>query len=321
MFYATLKKYYSNVRLYPIINLNLDESSFSPEDISGIYEFLIHSVLESSHRDSLAALEFSLACPQLNLNLAKIYRKLSEAKLPLAVASLISVDQVYELKAALEGVLAEPIEIFSPAFDDDIAKLIQSDAFMKEYFHYIPGVYSEADVDEVLQFNTKRIKVYPMDIRSPQALLEALQGPYPELRSAKIRSRVITVTEELLERYRPYDKLPSNPNLVVVTCPRDYQRVRRDFMLKPSMKLVFKPLVRDAQDLVNYIKASSPDTSIIIAGLRGDLKRAQSLSGVEFIATRMFKSVLFDMLSGAISDTEAQLRIHNELHKYSTVSA
>ena len=306
------------MKLYPIINLNLDESSFSSEDISGIYDFLIDAITKSADTSSLAALEFSLACPQLNINLLKIYSKLSAAKLPLAIASLVSVDQTLELKAALAGALTEPMEIFSPAFDDDIAKLIQTDSFMKQYFHYIPGVYSEIDAKEVLETygNPAKVKVYPMEIRTPQALLEALQGPYPELRSAKLRSRVITVTEELLEKYHPYDKLSNNPNLIVITSPRDYQKIRKDFMLKPSMKLVFKPLVRDLQDLVNHIKASSPGTSIVIAGLGGDLTKARSLSGVGFIATRMFKSVLFDMLSGAISDSQARERIRKDIEQY-----
>jgi hypothetical protein len=312
------------VKLYPIINLNLDENSFSVQDISGIYDFLINAISKSEDKDSLEAVEFSLACPQLYTNLPNIIAKLKEANIPLALASLISVDQVLDLKSTLEGILIEPIEIFSPAFDDDIVKLIQSDSFMKQYFNYIPGVYSESDIDEVLKLtetSMRKIKIYPMDIGTPQALLEALQGPYPELRSAKLRSRIITVTEELAGKYQPYEKISTNPNLAIVTSPRDYQKIRKNFMLKSSMKLVFKPQVRDPQDLVNYIQASHPKTQIVIAGLGTDLKRAKSLKGAEFIATRMFKSVLFDMLSGAISDDEARIRITNELHKYSTISA
>ncbi len=305
------------MKLYPIINLNLDESSFSPQDISGIYDFLITTVASFADREALAALEFSLACPQLYINLPNIIAKLKEANIPLALASLISVDQVLDLKSTLEGILLEPIEIFSPAFDEDIAKLIEADAFMKRYLNYIPGVYNEVDVDEVLQLspNISKLKIYPMDTRTPQALLEALQGPCPELRSAKIRSRIITVSAELADKYQPYEKLSKNPNIMVVTSPRDYQKLRKDFMLRPSVKLVFKPLLRDPQELVNYIKAASPKTQVVIAGLGADLKRAKSLSGVEFIATRMFKSVLFDMLSGAISDDQARKRIREEIEK------
>ncbi len=310
------------MKLYPIINLNLDENSFSVQDISGIYDFLISAIAGSEDRSSLEAIEFSLACPQLYQNLLNIHTKLSEAKLPLAIASLISIDQVLELKACLEGALVAPMEIFAPAFDEDIAKTIQADAFMKQYFNYIPGVYSEIDLDEVLQFsNISKLKIYPMDVRTPQALLEALQGPYPELRSAKFRARVITVTAELEEKYNPYKNIETNPNLMVVTSPRDYQKIRKDFMLRPTMKLIFKPFLRDPQELVNYAKAANPEVQVIIAGLGADLKRAKSLGGVEFIATRMFKSVLFDMLSGAISDNEARVKITNELHQYSTLSA
>ncbi len=294
------------MKLYPIINLSFLEAKLSAQEFSRLYWFIVDAVDDWTCRDSnidhIEAIEFSLASPYVFENLFDIKTKLWEGNLELALASLISIDQLLEIKKH-SYFIDEPIEVFAPAFDEQIAEMIDQDEWMNDYIDYIPAVYSASDVDEIFEFYHKvpKLKVFPMNPNTGDDLQRALEAPYPELRNYK----AVQGGKEL-----------------IITSPRDYQKIRKEFLLNPiSKKLVFQPEQRNVQELVEHIKWSNPRTKIVLSGIDDDLVSVKSVKRIEFIATRMFKPVIASMLNASINKEEAKKLIAAELDQYSTLSA
>ncbi len=292
------------MKLYPIINLNFLEAKLSAQEFSKLYWFIVDAIDDWTCRDSnidyIEAIEFSLASPYIFENLFNIKTKLWEGNLELALASLISIDQLLEIKK-LSYFIDEPIAVFAPAFDKQIAEMIEQDGWMNEYIDYIPAVYSVSDVDEIFEYYHKvpTLKVFPMNSSNGEDLLRALEAPYPELHNYKA----------------------AQGKELIITSPRDYQKIRKEFLLNPaSKKLIFKPEQRNVQELVEHIKWSNPKTKIVLSGINDDLVSVKSVKRVEFIATRMFKPVIASMLNASINKEEAKNLIAAELNQYSSIS-
>ncbi len=293
------------VKLYPIINLNFLPENLSARKFSQLYWSIIDAIdnwtCRDDHIDLIEAIEFSLASPYIFENLFDIKTKLWEGDLDLALASLISIDQLLEIKKHLSYFIDERIEVFAPAFDEQIAELIEQDQWMNQYIDYIPAVYSKDDVDEIFDLCNKvpKLKVFPLNPSVGEDLLKALAAPYPELRDYQVNDG-----EELL-----------------ISSPRDYQKLRKSFLLNPSSrKLIFKPQQREVQELIEHIKWCNPKTKIVLSGINDDLASAKSVKRVEFVATRMFKSTINKMVNASISQEEVSNLIAAEFDKYSSIS-
>lgn len=235
------------MKFYPIINSVLD-----------LREKVAESLIQLE-LSQLEALELSFACPELLVHLQDIYVDLSKRGIKLGLASLIDLNQLLALKAIAEPWLEETIEVFAPALDTEILKTIEQDIWMSQYLKYIPGVYSQADVNALLRagYSEIKFKIYPLNSRD---FFNSLQGPYPELRDYKSQGR----------------------KLATITSPRDYQKLR-----KKKLDWDFQAEERSAQSVIDYIKILVPNAQVIVSGLGGDKTQLQSLTGYDFVATRM----------------------------------
>lgn len=253
------------MKLYPIVNSQTDFKSQALELIGAI----------AVNPFNVERLELSFACPDLLDNLAEIYDYASQKRIKLGLASLIDLDQLFALKIIAEPWLQEVIEVFAPALDNVIMKTIQEDLWMSQYLKYIPGVFSEADVNALLKagYSENKFKIYPLEPCDGAGFFKSMQGPYPELRDYK----------------------PKGKKTMIITSPRDYQKLR-----KKKHNWDFQVKQRSAQSIIDYIKILVPQSQVIISGLGGDLGIIKSLTGFDYLATRM--SV-------------------NELSQYSTLSA
>lgn len=318
------------MKLYPIISFNLDNSPYRAEDLSKLYRDLIEHLYawtcQEDRIDYVNTIEFSLHNPGLIENLFAIHIELEMNSLDLAFGSLVSLDQVLMLQQNIRTIVPNqdinPYKVFAPAFDPEIYKMIYSHETGR-FIDYIPGIACEDDLDELPfaanELNT--IKIFPVSAKSPKSFLKLLQGPYPELRSEKFGSRVIALSDEMASEYDVYSKYQKNKDVVLVSTPREYQKIRNEFMLKPNMKLLLKPKEVDIQALIEEAKQDFPRAEVVLAGLGGDLDNVKNYKRVNAIATKMFKTIIFDILSGAISSKEAEALIADEFSKYSLIRA
>jgi len=308
------------MKIFPVINFSIDEAQYSPSQIQRLYWFLIEAiddwVCQEDHLDYLDTVEFSVNCPQLWQNVFEMQIKLWEGSMDMAFASVTTLDQFQNIIKALElaNYARDKVKVFSPIFDK---------AFEHDKIEYIPGVYSKEDIEEVSMVyqDLDRIKIFPMEMTTPEAMLKALQGPYSELRQAQYRSRVITLNDEIAEKYKIYERDCFNENVRFVSTPSAYHKVRNEFMANKSMKLIFKPLQRDLQEFITEIKWHFPRCEIILSGLGGNLEKARKVKRVNYLSTRMFNPIILDLMSGAINEEIARGLIANELNKYCAVSA
>jgi hypothetical protein len=308
------------MKLFPVINFSLDESKHSPSDITGLYWFIIEAiddwVCKDGRIDYLDTVEFSVNCPQLWQNVFEMQIKLWEGSMDMAFASVTTEDQLQKILKALElaDYSRDKVKVFSPIFDK---------SFEHEKIEYIPGVYCKEDIDEVsfIYEDIDRIKIFPMQMQTPEDMLKILQGPFAELRKPEYRSRVITLSEEIATKYKVYERDCFNPNIRVITTPQNYYKIRDEFMTNKNMKLIFKPLQRDLQKFIEEVKWNFPRSEIILSGLGGNLEQAKQTKRINYLSTRMFNAVILDLLSGAINEEIARGIIASELDRYSTVSA
>lgn len=240
------------MKFYPIINSVLD----LPEQVNLAVMKLSSSDIE------LEALELSFACPRLLEHLEELYCLATRSGHKLGLASLIDKTQLSSLKQIAEPWLQEAIEVFAPALDTEIIKTIQEDPWMSQYLNYIPGVYSQADVNALLRagYAGNKFKIYPLNPTSSSDFFNSLQGPYPELRDYQAKGK----------------------KLATITSPRDFQKLR-----KKKQDWEFQPEQRSPQSVIDYIKVLVPNAQVIVSGLSGDKTQLQSLTGYDFVATRM----------------------------------
>lgn len=308
------------MKIFPVVNFSLDESKHSPQEIASLYWFLIDAIDDWVCRDGridyIDTVEFSANCPQLWQNHFDMQIKLWEGSMDMAIASLTSLEQLQKIFKTIEiaDYSRDKLKVFSPIFDK---------AFEHEKIEYIPGVYCKEDIEEVsaVYQDLDRIKIFPMEMKTPEAMLKNLQGPFAELRKPEFRSRVITLSDEMADKYKIYERDCFNENIRVITTPQNYYRIRDEFMTKKNMKLVFKPLQRDVQEFVEELKLHFPRTEVVLSGLGGDLKKARQVKRINYLSTRMFNAIIIDLMSGAIDREIAKGLIANELHKYSAVPA
>ena len=238
------------MKYYPIINSVLDLRQQVTE------------CLNQLELSQIAALELSFACPDLLEHLEELYGQVTKSGFKLGLASLIDKTQLYSLKQVASPWLQETIEVFAPALDADIIKTIQEDPWMSQYLHYIPGVYCQADVNALLRagYTGSKFKIYPLNPSTASDFFNSLQGPYPELRDYQAQGKKLTT----------------------ITSPRDYQKLR-----KKKQDWDFQPEQRSAQSVIDYIKILVPNAQVIVSGLGGDKTQLKSLTGYDFVATRM----------------------------------
>lgn len=249
------------MKFYPIINSSSDLPALAADYIKQ---------LSVSDLD-LEALELSFACPDLLEHLEKIYQEASSHKIKIGLASLIDLKQLKALKKIAKPWLDTRIEVFAPALDLNIYKTIAKDPWMSEWLDYIPGVYNEADVNALLRagYTGTKFKIYPLAPRDSDDFFRSMTGPYPDLRGD---NEVLTSQA----------KLAPQDDSVVIKSPRDYQRV-----CGKQNNYKFEPELRDPQSIIDYIKILVPRAKVIISGLGGNLQQIKSLTGYDFVATRM----------------------------------
>lgn len=308
------------MKIFPVVNFNIDEQQYSPLQIKRLYWFLIEAiddwVCQDDHLDYIDTVEFSVNCPQLWQNIFEMQIKLWEGSMDMAFASVTSEEHIKKILKALElaDYSRDKVKVFSPIFDK---------AFGNEKIEYIPGVYCKEDIEEVAMHyqDLDRIKIFPMEMKTPEAMLKALRGPYPELRQARYASRVITLSDEIATKYKIYERDCFDRNVRYVTSPQNYHKVRNEFMSSPDMKLIFKPLQRDIEEFIEEVKWNFPRTEIILSGLGGNLDKAIKTKRVNYLSTRMFNAVILDLMSGVINEEIAKGIISNELYKYCALPA
>lgn len=318
------------MKLFPIISLNLENSPYTQSDIAMLYNRLVEGVCawveQDDHIDYVDTLEFSLHNPYLFENLFDLHMTLEMSDMDMAFGSLVNRDQVIELERHLPSIIAnqniDPYKVFAPCYDEEILKLLAMNPVLSRFIEYIPGVYCQEDLDELpfASNEIKTLKIFPLEVEKPKDFLKLLQGPYPELRSEALLRRVIALDEELASQYDVYSKYGKNPDVVLITSPRDYHKIRHEFMLKQSMKLLLKPKQVDTQALVEAVKRDFPRVELVLAGIAGDMAKARKLKRVNALATKMFKYIILDILSGAIDAEQASKLIADELNKYSPIS-
>ncbi len=240
------------MKYYPIINSALD-----------LRQQVNQAVVQLSSSDiELEALELSFACPGLLDDLKAIFADCKQIGIKVGLASLIDKTQLSSLKQIAEPWLQETIEVFAPALDTEIMKTIQEDPWMSQYLRYIPGVYCQADVNALLRagYTSNKFKIYPLNPSSSSDFFNSLQGPYPELRDYQAKGK----------------------KLATITSPRDFQKLR-----KKKQDWEFQPEQRSPQSVIDYIKILVPNAQVIVSGLGGDKAQLQSLTGYDFVATRL----------------------------------
>lgn len=313
------------MKFYSIINLNLENSPYRAEDLSMVYDKMVTAITKWQG-SKLESLEFSLANPHLWENILTIKEKLDQAKIPLSFGSLISPDQILNFKYNLQNNISEKIEVFAPCFDENLKLVIDSDPFVKEHINYLPGISSKEDLDEILDMGLKpsRVKIFPINLETTEDFISVMRGPYPELRQERFSSRMITPSQEMIEKYDVYSKYTKNEKVTLITSPREYQRIRNQFLIDASMKLLVKIEKRDLNELTSYVKEKLPEAEILLTGFankKETMVETLKNANVQYFATRMFKAIVMDLLSGSIDDVTAGELIANELDQYSLIPA
>ncbi len=324
------------MEFYPIINLNLGETVLSYEDTAELYKNIIDVFLEykESHKDSaIKKLEFSFASSQIIDHMDLVLEAVTKHPDKFCFGSLVAVDVLEkhvrhceersDEAIPLRKEIATPssmarndgtdtLEMFAPAFDDEIYKYLANTAI-----DYIPGIFCKEDFQELQTKNlaVSKVKIFPMEARDPMSFLRSLQAPYPELKQANILKRVFTVDDELAKKYNLYEKSKTNLLITTIETPRDYQRIRKQFLEDKSLKLLLKPKAIHVSDLVKFIKESNSALNVIVTGFGknlADLKHLEQI-GVDAIATRVFRNIVLDLLAGTISLAQAKSLMLQEL--------
>ncbi len=297
------------MHFYPIINLNLGETVLSFQDTQSLYQNIIEVFLEykESHENSaIKKLEFSFASSQIFDHMDLILEAVNNHPDKFCFGSLVDFRHCEERSDVA-------IQYFAPAFDDEIYNYLSPNSTID----YIPGIFCEEDFAELESKNLalSKIKIFPIEARDPMSFLRSLQAPYPELKQANILKRIFTVDDELAKKYNLYEKSKTNSSITTIETPRDYQRIRKEFLADKSLKLLLKPKEIQLENLVKFIKTSNPALSVIVTGFGknlADLKHLEQI-GVDAIATRVFRNIVLDLLAGSISLAQAKSLMFREL--------
>lgn len=300
------------MKFIPIINLNLGIANLNYQDERNLYKVILE-VFEESSFDKV---EFSFASSSIFDHLDLIIDSYLFRSGKVCFGSLVALEILQKLMPLLNLKLEQKLEIYAPAFDDEIYEYIHAQG-LNQVIDYIPGISNKVEFNELISKNLshQKIKIFPLSQNDTKGFLKALQAPYPELKSADLNKRIHDPELELAESYNLYQRSQQNSSIYLISSPREYQKIRREFLADKSKRLLLKANDINLDELVQEIKNYEPKQSLIITGFNRaliDYKYLDAL-GADFIATRVFRNIILDLLAGNISIINAKQLMQEEL--------
>jgi len=305
----------------PILNYNFGNSGIlSHQEIEFIYTTSLKAISKSFEE-----LEVSLVSDDLWLHLDKIIETALSSNLRLSFGSITSVELAESLDKELEKhSFPYRIKIFSPAFDKAIAEFYNK----KDQYQYLPGVFSPSDFERSQKYSGfPAIKIFPYSFSDSYGFLKALQAPYPELQRDLFRSRILCSSEEMTNKYTISKRITVDEDgnkkldskfkkdIYLIQTPYDYQKIRSKFMLNSSIFIFFLPIEVNKTSLIKNIQNFNKNTEIYITGLKNlDAHELKTLPNHRYhLASRVFKYIGLDLLSGSIKILDIEELMHKEL--------
>lgn len=292
------------MQFLPILNFNFGQSNvLSAAEITYVYLSSLNAIKPYSDE-----VEISIVSDSFWENLPELINCAQELGLRLSFGSLSSLDAIRDLDSKLQEFrLGYPVKIFAPAYDEEIAQYLSC----KQDYEYIPGL---TKITELNQERVSAIKIFPCEHFDAESLLKFMQAPYPELRKEIYHKKILLLSADLYDKYQFANRLKqedentilesksNNEKIYCVTCPYDYQKIRSKFLSQANIKICIYAQKLDLTALWGEIRERTR-MPIYATGLQNlDAAKLNTLAsqGIDIVATRVFKTIVLDLLAGHI---------------------
>jgi hypothetical protein len=290
------------MRFYPIINFDFGEAQIgliTEQDILHIYELALKNL--ATIKSENIFVEFSFISNYFTKLFPRLMDACLENQLQLAFGTITSVSDAHELielcktYPRINDLLQRQkcIEVFSPAFSFAVYKSLTEDSFAREYFSYIPGIFTIDDYRRLPTNFTKQmqgIKIFPATACSSKDLLHFMQTPFPELKRAENSKRLIT------------DGQLEPKDMGIIASPGDYLEQRDDFIINPAKQFFIKnPDDKSGFALARYLRQKNPELNVVLAGIKNitDQDTIKLIDDQQYsVATRVLRDLPAKVLAG-----------------------
>ena len=305
----------------PILNFDFGETPvLSVEDEAFFYEKALDALSKAFNE-----IEVSFVSDGFMYHAEKLLHHAGKLNLRLSFGSIYEPEQVSELARLLKKVsfIQSEIKIFAPIYLEEIETALSEN---KDFnFKYIPGFFTQADLMKAHKFidQAESIKVFPFKADSAKSLYHKLCKPYPELSKHLYIPRILFASQELIEKYKIFEKLKKDKNgceyitaqnkdqVFIVKTPLDYQKVRSQFLFNPKVKIFFD--FKETLD-ENSILGLAEKKQVFLTGVKqADLSEEVLKNNSIVIAKSVFANTLKDFLSGSLKTEDLGTSFEEEL--------
>ncbi len=255
------------VDFYPV--LRLESCS---QEVWTVYKQVLDSLAKShsiwAKQGREAHLEISLSSLAIEKYLLPLIDYANSLSTRLHLATLINASDYHRYRAILAEHKLSGFQIFAPGLVQDL----DISACWDPVLAYIPGLYTKCDFDLLLTLapieRLTQLKIFPIGLESPAALIDFLERPFPELDRQRVWSRA----GGLLNPFAGAASIPTK-QMPKISSPSDYMMIRDYFLRDPSMKLeLVSPQDLRADEisgleLAKYLRTEFPHLKLIASGL------------------------------------------------------
>ena len=292
-----------------VIRLDLEDKS------KECYETITESIIEAAEEFQKGSeikekplIEFTFGSRDLEENFPKLLEK--HKGVEICLGTVCNKDEALQ---AIKWSKGSKLKVFAPHYSKEV-----KECFEGTDIQYIPGMRT---MDEYKRFikdhrtmNSKQIikcKVYPCTSGNEEELLNAISGPYPELRLKENRERVLVGLKTI-------EKDTLSAKTYMIKTPFEYSQIRELFLKDKELKFIIQKPSIEAIELIKYMRQEEPEAYITATGMNkiGEEEIKLLKAGADSLGTAAaVKDALKNFKEGKIELTEMKAQIKTKLLK------